>query len=87
LARPLQAKNGIRRVDLTDIRLASSETARGINRDIILQLIRVRQPVSRADLARLSGLQRSTVSQIIEQLIKEHWVREGALAHLPPCSR
>jgi predicted NBD/HSP70 family sugar kinase len=83
LAKALQAKNGIRRVDLTDVRLASSETARRINRDIILQLIRARQPVSRADLARLSGLQRSTVSQIIEQLIKEHWVREGALAHLP----
>jgi predicted NBD/HSP70 family sugar kinase len=83
LARALHAKNGIRRVDLTDVRLASSETARGINRDIILQLIRANQPVSRADLARLSGLQRSTVSQIIEQLIKEHWVREGALAHLP----
>jgi predicted NBD/HSP70 family sugar kinase len=83
LARSWQAKNGMRRVDLTDVRLASSETARRINRDIILQLIRARQPVSRADLARLSGLQRSTVSQIIEQLITEHWVREGALAHLP----
>ena len=83
MARALQVNNGIRRVDLTDVRLASSETARGINRDIVLQLIRAHQPVSRADLARLSGLQRSTVSQIIEQLIKEHWVREGALAHLP----
>jgi predicted NBD/HSP70 family sugar kinase len=83
LVRARHTKNGIRRVDLTDVRLASSETARGINRDIILQLIRAHQPVSRADLARLSGLQRSTVSQIIEQLIKEHWVREGALAHLP----
>ncbi|HEV2274539.1 MAG TPA: ROK family transcriptional regulator [Acidobacteriaceae bacterium] len=73
----------MRRVDLTNVRLASSETARLINRDIILQLIRARQPVSRADLARLSGLQRSTVSQIIEQLLKEHWIREGAMARLP----
>lgn len=83
MARSSQAKNGMRRVDLTDAKLASSETARRINRDIILQLIRARQPVSRADLARFSGLQRSTVSQIIEQLMTEHWVREGALAHLP----
>ena len=52
-------------------------------RDIILQLIRARQPASRADLARFSGLQRSTVSQIIEQLIAEQWVQEGAIAQLP----
>jgi predicted NBD/HSP70 family sugar kinase len=63
--------------------LASSETARSINRDIVLQLIRAKQPISRADLARLSGLQRSTVSQIIEQLIKEGWIKEGAMARLP----
>src|ERR1700733_15260579 len=82
MGRSWQPKNGMPRVDLTHARLASSETARRINRDIILQLIRARQPVSRADLARLSGLQRSTVSQIIEQLITEHWVRDGAIAQL-----
>lgn len=83
MARSSQVKNGMRRVDLTDVRVASSETARLINRDIVLQLIRAQQPVSRADLARLSGLQRSTVSQIIAQLIKERWIREGAMARLP----
>lgn len=76
-------RNGIRRVDLSAVELASSETARHINREIILQLIRSRQPVSRADLARISGLQRSTVSQITEQLIRERWIREGATAQLP----
>lgn len=76
-------ESGMRRVDLTRVELASSETARKINRDILLQLIHARQPISRADLARLSGLQRSTVSQITEQLIGEGWVREGATARLP----
>jgi predicted NBD/HSP70 family sugar kinase len=74
---------GMRRVDLSYVELASSETARSINRDIVLQMIRSRQPVSRAELARLSGLQRSTVSLIIEQLIQEEWVREGAVARKP----
>ena len=68
---------GIRHVDLLNAQLASSETARRINRDILLEHIRVNQPISRAELARRSGLQRSTVSQIIEQLIRENWVREG----------
>src|SRR5262249_40082610 len=44
-------------------------------------LIRTHQPLSRADLARHSGLQRSTVSVITEQLIAERWVTEGANGH------
>jgi predicted NBD/HSP70 family sugar kinase len=74
---------GIRHIDLSDVQLASSETARRINRDIVLELIRTSQPISRADLARRSGLQRSTVSQIVEQLIREKWVREGSIASAP----
>ena len=78
-----QKARGMRRIDLTDVQLASSETARRINRDIVLELIRANQPVSRADLSRHSGLQRSTVSQIVEQLIREKWVCEGAMASPP----
>jgi len=78
-----QRARGIRRIDLTNVQLASSETARRINRDIVLELIRATHPVSRADLSRRSGLQRSTVSQIVEQLIAEKWVCEGAVASPP----
>lgn len=74
---------GIRHIDLTDVQLASSETARHINRDIVLELIRANQPISRAELSRQSGLQRSTVSQIVEQLIDEKWVCEGGVASPP----
>lgn len=76
-------RHGIRLIDLAEMQLASSETARVINRDIVLELIRASQPISRADLARRSGLGRSTISQIVEQLIDENWVREGAMASLP----
>jgi predicted NBD/HSP70 family sugar kinase len=62
---------------------ASSETAREINRDILLHAIHLHQPVSRADLARLTGLRPSTVSVIIGQLIGEGWVLPGALGRLP----
>ena len=70
---------GVRRIDLSSAQLASSENARDINRDIVLELIRFRQPVSRVELARFSGLQPSTISIIVEQLISERWVREGAV--------
>lgn len=62
---------------------ASGEVVRDINRRLLLNLIRRRQPVSRAELARLSGLQRSTVSLIIEELIEERWVIEGSTGRLP----
>src|ERR1700741_4385007 len=74
-----QVPGGIRHIDLTQVQRASSEMARRINRDIVLELIRENQPISRADLSRRSGLQRSTVSQIAEQLIRERWVREGSV--------
>ncbi|HJT70387.1 MAG TPA: ROK family transcriptional regulator [Terriglobales bacterium] len=73
----------MRRMNFTDTQVATSETARGINRGIVLNLIRRRQPISRADLARVSGLQRSTVSLITEQLIREKWVIYGATGRLP----
>jgi predicted NBD/HSP70 family sugar kinase len=73
----------MRRIDFTNTQVASSETARNINRSVVLNLIRRRQPISRADLARVSGLQRSTVSLITEQLIDESWVVYGPTGHLP----
>jgi predicted NBD/HSP70 family sugar kinase len=71
----------VRRIDLSNFQVATSETARDINRRIVLNLIRTHQPISRADLARHSGLQRSTVSVIAEHLIKERWITEGANGH------
>ena len=72
-----------RRLDLAYVELASSEHARDINRDIVLEIIRGHQPISRAELSRSSGLQPSTVSNIVEQLIEEKWIVEGAAARRP----
>lgn len=73
----------MRRLDFNAPPTASSELARHINRRIVLNLIRNRQPVSRADVARLSGLQRSTVSLITEELVTDKLVVEGATGRLP----
>ena len=82
-ARSKNGTRGIKRIDLAYVELASSENARDINRDIVLEIIRSQQPVARADLARSSGLQPSTISAIVEQLINEKWVSEGAMARRP----
>ncbi len=73
----------MRQIDFTNTQVASSETARDINRGVVLNLIRRKQPISRASLARASGLQRSTVSLITEQLIREGWVIYGSTGRLP----
>jgi predicted NBD/HSP70 family sugar kinase len=73
----------MRKIDLNNFQVATSETARDINSRIMLNLVRKHQPISRADLMRHSGLQRSTVSVITEQLISERWLREGAVGQLP----
>ncbi len=73
----------MRKIDLNNFRVATSETVRDINCRIVLNLVRKHQPISRADLTRHSGLQRSTVSAITEQLLGNRWLREGALGQLP----
>ncbi|MGI8908751.1 MAG: ROK family transcriptional regulator [Candidatus Sumerlaeaceae bacterium] len=73
----------MRKIDLKNFQVATSETARDINRRIVLNFLRTHQPISRADLARKSGLQFSTVSLIVEELIEQQWVTEGALTDAP----
>ena len=73
----------MRKINLHNFQVANSETVRDINSRIMLNLVRKHQPVSRADLMRYSGLQRSTVSAITGQLIANRWLKEGAMGHLP----
>ena len=73
----------MRKIDLSNFQLATSETIRDINSRIVLNLVRKHQPLSRADLMRYSGLQRSTVSAIAERLITDRWLREGERGDLP----
>jgi len=60
------------------LRVATRGTSREINRQIALTLIRTHQPISRADLARLMRLRRGAVGLLVNQLIAEGLVFEGA---------
>ncbi len=48
---------------------ASPSTIRDINRSILLNLIRLHQPVSRARLAVMTGMFRSSISDIVKELV------------------
>jgi len=58
--------------------VAGRGTPREINRRILLNIVRSRQPVSRADLARIMGTRRAAVSVIVNDLIAEGLLYEGA---------
>jgi N-acetylglucosamine repressor len=60
------------------VRVAHRGTSREINRQILLNLVRAWQPVSRADLARLMGTRRGAISLIVNDLIADGVLFEGA---------
>jgi predicted NBD/HSP70 family sugar kinase len=68
----------VRRISPTSFRVARRGTSREINRQIALNLIRSKQPVSRAELARLMGVRRGVVSRLIDELLEARLVFEGA---------
>jgi len=67
----------MRRINPTAFRIARRGTSREINRTIALNLIRAKQPVSRAELARLMGLRRGAVSRLVDELLEAGRVFEG----------
>jgi predicted NBD/HSP70 family sugar kinase len=58
--------------------VATRGTTREINRSIVLNLVRTHQPISRADLARTMGVRRGAVSLIVNDLLDERLIFEGA---------
>ena len=68
----------MRKINPKDFTMAKRGTSREINRQIALTLIRAHQPISRADLARLMDTNRANVTFLVNQLLEENLVREGA---------
>jgi predicted NBD/HSP70 family sugar kinase/biotin operon repressor len=68
----------VRRISPTEFRVARRGTSREINRQIALNLVRSKQPVSRAELARLMGMRRGAVTRLVDELLASGLVFEGA---------
>lgn len=66
----------MRRIDLKKANVARSNTIRDINRQIVLNYVRERGPISRAEIAHETALQRSTISLIVEELRVEGLIEE-----------
>jgi N-acetylglucosamine repressor len=68
----------MKHVSASRFRVATRGTSREINRSIVLNLVRARQPISRADLAREMNVRRGAVSLIVNDLLRDGLVFEGA---------
>jgi len=86
-ARPTHAHGSARRINLAAFQIARKGTSREINRQIALNLVREKQPLSRADLARLLGMHRGPVSRIVGELIEAGLLFEGEKGESPKGGR
>jgi predicted NBD/HSP70 family sugar kinase len=61
-----------------DVKIVDINDIRNINQTVLLHLIRERQPISRVEIARMTGLRPGTISSIVNRLIKRGVIFEGA---------
>lgn len=73
----------MRKIDVQNFQRATRDTSREVNRSIVLNLVREHGPVSRADLSRLMGISRGMVTPLVNELLDEGLIYEGATADAP----
>ena len=73
---PMSPKSSTATKPLRSPVTATPKTVRRLNRAVVLDLIRQYQPLSRAELARRSGIHRSNISSIIDDLTRRGLLRE-----------
>ncbi len=67
------------RFDFSSVVPADHKMMRLINRANVLNIVRERAPISRVEIAKLTGLKKSTISSIVGELIGEGLVYEDSL--------
>ncbi|HEX8275698.1 MAG TPA: ROK family protein [Longimicrobiaceae bacterium] len=70
----------MRKINTRSFHLATRSTAREVNRQIVLNLVREHQPISRADLARRMGVARGSVTPLVKELLADGLIYEGSIA-------
>jgi predicted NBD/HSP70 family sugar kinase len=73
----------VRKIDTRHFVRATRSTVRDINRQILLNLVRDHQPVSRADLARRMDIGRGMVTSLVDELLGEGAIYEGGTVDAP----
>ena len=73
-----------RKPNLADVKAAGHDMLRLVNRRILLSILSDRQPISRAEIAKISGLNKATISTITGELLKDSCIIEEGLGRTTP---
>jgi predicted NBD/HSP70 family sugar kinase len=73
-----------RKPNLAAVKTAGHDTVRLVNRRILLTFISDRQPISRAEIAKVSGLNKATVSMITSDLLRDQYLVENGVGKTTP---
>lgn len=68
----------MKKVDAGGLKIVDINDIRDINQTVLLHLIRERQPISRSQIASITGLRPGTISTIANRLIRKGVIYEGA---------
>ncbi|MGE5623581.1 MAG: ROK family transcriptional regulator [Methanocella sp.] len=66
----------MRKLDVANIRTASPEAVKQINQTVVLNVVRQLQPISRSAVADVSGLHKSTITDIVKDLLADGLLQE-----------
>jgi len=73
-----------RKPNLADVKAAGHDMLRLVNRRILLSILSDRQPISRAEIAKISGLNKATISTITGELLRDSFVIEEGSGRTTP---
>jgi N-acetylglucosamine repressor len=73
----------MRKINTRSFVIATRATPREVNRQILLNLVREHEPISRADLARRMEIARGMVTPLVQELIHDGALYEGATIGSP----
>jgi predicted NBD/HSP70 family sugar kinase len=73
-----------RKPNLADVKAAGHDMLRLVNRRILLSIISGHQPISRADIAKISGLNKATVSTITAEMLRDRCIVEEGSGKTTP---
>jgi predicted NBD/HSP70 family sugar kinase len=73
-----------RKPNLSNVKAASHDMLRLVNRRILLNILSNKQPISRAEIAKISGLNKATISTITGELLKDSCIIEEGSGKTTP---
>jgi predicted NBD/HSP70 family sugar kinase len=74
----------MKKIDIHKAGRATHQALRDLNEVLVLNVVRERQPISRIDVAGLTGLEGSTVSKIVARLLDNEFVYEEGVGAASP---